>query len=46
MTPWFVVDDAQPEYLSRYGTSGWGNLRGAERLGKCGDSGAALRSSW
>lgn len=43
--PWFVVDEAQPEYLSRYGTSGGGNPRGAGRLGKCGDSGVKLRSS-
>lgn len=43
--PWFVVDETQPEYLSRYGTSGGGNPRGAGRLGKCGDSGVKLRSS-
>ena len=43
--PWFVVDEARPEYPGRYGTSGGGNPRGAGRLGKCGDSGVVLRSS-
>ncbi len=43
--PWIVVDEAQPEYPSRYGTSSGGNPRGAERLGKCGDNGVTLCSS-